>query len=269
MNVNAFISHVRVPLRLALENAVIDVHPTKLRPILNDVDNDIKTRAFLSGAHYRARTPCSNEAWDDLVELIDNMNIQGGVFAASSGGNNNRQVRVLPSVDVVADILDSPWLRANVGQVTNVDGILRFVVLGSIPRSTSVTTTGILVGHSWCGRIPPADVSALNLDGDENNHENISNINANDNANNANNNVNNRVNNNVNDNSDDEGNNNNDTIQTLKVNFDGVDVGVEPINKWKVDRIDKNLKYLNYDVIKFEWKRTWGWMVSSQLLSLA
>ncbi len=115
MNQNAFIAHVPPPSRAALQNAIIDQHPVKLRPILTDADVDVKDRADIRGACYSACTACTSKQWDYVAGMIDSMDLLGGVYAWQSGGNKNRQVRVVPGFGAVADVLDAPWLHAHLG----------------------------------------------------------------------------------------------------------------------------------------------------------
>ncbi len=58
-----FITHVRKHLHNALRDAVVQKAPNHLRPILSDVDTDIRQRANIIGAKYWVRVPCSSKQW--------------------------------------------------------------------------------------------------------------------------------------------------------------------------------------------------------------
>ncbi len=169
------------------------------------------------------------------------------MYAWQSGGNKNRQVRVVLGVGAVADVLDALWLDAHFEHVTNIDGVQRYAALGAMPRTSSITLTGVLFHRSLGGSVP---------------------VNANNNVNNA---INDGHNNNDVNNTIDDGNNsntiidsNNDNcsneskIYTLRVNFYGITLGSESESKWMVSCIPHDLKDIAYDAFKFEWKRTWG-----------
>lgn len=63
-----------------------------------------------------------------------------------SGPNNNRQARVFPDIGVLADILHAAWVHGHVGHVAIRDNLRRYIILGSMLRSMSITPGGILGG---------------------------------------------------------------------------------------------------------------------------
>lgn len=43
----------------------------------------------------------------------------------------------------------------------------------------------------------------------------------------------------------------------LRIYFDGIEAGVEPTDKWRIDDVSGNIITRAYDVFKIEWKRNW------------
>ncbi len=229
---------------------VIDKHLTKILQILTDVDNEIKIRAEIRGACFRERVICTKREGNIAARIIDSMNIPVEVFAWNSGNNNNHQIRVVPDAGVVADVLEARLLKSHFGHVTNVGGIFRFIVLGAIPRNSSITTAGILLGPSRCGEIPEIPINNKNGINKQNNNAINSHTNNNSyyngkidgNSNSESNKMNNNNSNNVNNNEDstnnydynDIDNDDDDSVNTISVldfNFDGVVLSKKPLSK--------------------------------------
>ena len=149
---NLFISNVRVPLRDALHEAVVGTKPTRMRPVEADsIHASIRHRANVIGGLYRARVPCTDAEWDALLTTLSGVDADGGTFVWNSGSNMNRRIHVVPNVAVIADLLDADWLRDYHGHAIEYNGKTHYVAIGSLPRSTNVTSAGVLVGSSWNG----------------------------------------------------------------------------------------------------------------------
>ncbi len=59
MEQSAFITHVCTHLHDELRDAIIQQAPNRLRPILSDVEKDIRVRADFVCAKYWVRVPCT------------------------------------------------------------------------------------------------------------------------------------------------------------------------------------------------------------------
>ncbi len=129
----------------------------------------------------------------------------------TSGGNNNRQVRIVAGIRFVAEVLNAPWLTNYVGHACVINGRNRHVISGSITKSTSITHAGILIGHSWNG-------------------QNVNDNNDNDNDNN----------------NDDK---NNETILVLRVLFDGLFRGQVERKSHYMNAIKRDMKEMVYDTV--------------------
>ncbi len=78
-----------------------------------------------------------------ILQLLRSIIPDGHIYLRTYGGNNNRHIRVVPNINVVAKVLDEPWPTTYVGHTTEIDRKSRFLILGSIPKATT-----ILVGRS-------------------------------------------------------------------------------------------------------------------------
>ena len=152
MESDAFIIHVRTHLRNELQNAIIQQASNRFCSILCDSDKDIRVSADIIGAKYWVRLPCTIIDWQAYLAIIEGINVYGSIRLWTFGCKNHSHVRIVPNVKSVAEVLDPQWLTHYIGHACVINGHSRYDILGSKPKSTSITHAGILVAYYWNGK---------------------------------------------------------------------------------------------------------------------
>ncbi len=155
------------------------------------------------------------------LDNIRNINVDGAIHHWTSGGNNNRQVRIVPGIVFVAEELNAPWLSNYIGHACAINGRNPYLILGSITKSTSIPHAGILIGHSWNGQ-NVSDNNDVDVDVDDN----------------------------INDDKDNDDNDeDHETIAVLLVLFDGLFRGQVKCKNHYMNAIERDMKEMVYDTV--------------------
>ena len=153
MAANAFIINLRTCLHDELRDAIIQQAPNRFCSIVTDAEKDIGIRADIVGAKYWMRIPCTGSQWNVCSSIIESIRVHVGICKWTSGGNNNRRVRIVAGINVISEVLNAPWVKNYVGDACTIDGRNRHVIVGSIPKTTSITDAGISLRRSWNGKV--------------------------------------------------------------------------------------------------------------------